>query len=134
MFCFFALFTVSVRTRPGSSACVFHAGVSEQALHGDAHSPGKDALQGPVPVLPLALLAYSHPRLLVKRCTSCLGCAAAGVQESCHSISGCTFKGSLEETLRLLLFESARELFTPLGKQECARGEEPGEVCVAPEL
>lgn len=45
---FFSLFTVSIRARPGSSICVFNVGVSEQALHRDAHSPGKD--------VPLALL------------------------------------------------------------------------------
>lgn len=84
-FFFFPLSTVSIRTRPGSSICVFDAGMSQQALHRNAHSPGKDALRCPVPVVPPALLTYSDSHLpLFKRRMSCLGCATAGVLESCH--------------------------------------------------
>lgn len=43
------------------------------------------------------------------------------------------FKGSCEETLGLLLFESTAELFIPLGKQQRAWVEELGEVGVASE-
>lgn len=39
---FFPLFTVSTRAGPGSGVCGLDVGVSEQALHRDAHSPGKD--------------------------------------------------------------------------------------------
>lgn len=51
---FLPLFTVSIPARPRSSVCVLDVGVSEQALHRDAHGPGKD--------VPPALLSCRSPR------------------------------------------------------------------------
>jgi len=135
VFFFFSLFTVSIRTRPGGSICVFGAGVPQQALHGDAHRPGKDALRRPVPLVPPALLTYSDSHLpLFKPCSSCLGRAAAGMWEPWHYLVGCTFEGRCEEALRPLLFESTGALVIPLGQQRCEWVEEPGEVGVAAQL
>lgn len=71
---FFSLFTVPIRARPGGSVCVLHVGVSEQALHRDAHSPGKDLLQQ----LPSATPQVTMP---------CLGHASMG-QMSCAMALG----------------------------------------------
>lgn len=112
---FFPLFTVSIRARPRSSVRVLDVGVPEQALHRDAHSPGKD--------VPPALLPCSSP--------SWWPCQHRSRQLCCW-VWGCALRGAAGNPSGYRNW-SPHAVITARGRRSARAWAKPGEPGPAPQ-